>query len=224
MKRNMEWWSKPRKVTIVVDNPSWILSAAERLVKEICSTGDEAILARNHDDIPIGDIAFYLGCTHITPAKVLARNKRNLVVHESNLPEGRGFSPLTWQILEGKNIIPFCLLEAGSKVDAGAVILRDELHFHGYELIDEMRTAQAEMTLLLCKRFLDAPSPVTGDPQEGKGSTYPRRRARDSRLDPERSIADQFSLLRVVDNERYPAFFELDGNSYELKISKQGRK
>ena len=40
----------------------------------------------------------------------------------------------------------------------------------------------------------------------------------DSRLDPDDTIAQQFNLLRVVDNERYPAFFELLGRRYILKI------
>lgn len=221
MSNHLTWWTKPRQITVVVDNPSWILSAAKHLVEDIQKTGDEAILVRNHNDIPKGDIAFYLGCTHITPPDILARNRRNLVVHESNLPEGRGFSPLTWQILEGKNIIPFCLLEAVDKVDAGAVILRDELHFQGHELIEEMRDVQAKMTRSLCKRFLDAPTPQEGETQKGKVTTYQRRSPDGSRLDPQQSIAELFSLLRVVDNERYPAFFEFKDHYYELKISKR---
>ena len=32
-------------------------------------------------------------------------NKNNIVVHASDLPKGRGFSPMSWQILEGKNKI-----------------------------------------------------------------------------------------------------------------------
>ena len=33
------------------------------------------------------------------------------------------------------------------------------------------------------------------------------------------SGGQQFNLLRVVDNERYPAFFELDGRRYTIQIS-----
>jgi methionyl-tRNA formyltransferase len=56
--------------------------------------------------------------------------------------------------------------------------------------------------------------------QEGEESFYPRRGPKDSQLDPEKSIKDQFNLLRVVDNERYPAWFELAGQKYTIEIKK----
>jgi methionyl-tRNA formyltransferase len=37
-------------------------------------------------------------------------------------------------------------------------------------------------------------------------------------LDPQKSLAEQFNILRVVDNDRYPAFFEWNGRRYNLKI------
>ncbi|WP_341885428.1 hypothetical protein [Synechococcus sp. UW140] len=55
-------------------------------------------------------------------------------------------------------------------------------------------------------------------PQTGEASYYRRRRPVDSQLDPERTLAEQFDLLRVVDNDRYPAFFEWRGRRYGLDI------
>jgi len=215
-----EWWNKPRLVSVVVDNPSWILPCAERLVTELNADGDDADLCRSHDGVREGAVAFYLGCTRITPPDVLARNRRNLVVHESDLPNGRGFSPLTWQIVEGKNDLPICLLEAVEAVDAGPVIYRDRLCFEGHELNAEIRERQGSKTIELCRRFMAEPCPPEGAPQVGNASHYTRRDAAASRLDPTRSIAEQFNLLRVVDNERYPAFFDLAGRRYRLAIEK----
>ena len=215
-----EWWKKPRKVTVVVDNPSWILPHAEELVRLIREEGDDATLARAYDQVPKGDVAFYLGCVKITPPEVLRRNRRNLVVHESDLPRGKGFSPLTWQILEGKSDIPICLLEADEQVDSGNIIFRDMMHFEGHELIDEMRQVQGQKTIELCLRFLRAPIPLEGEPQQGEESFYPRRTPKDSELDVNKTILEQFNLLRVVDNERYPAFFQVGGKKYFLKIYK----
>jgi len=56
--------------------------------------------------------------------------------------------------------------------------------------------------------------------QRGKGSFYKRRGARDSRLDISKTIAEQFDLLRVVDNDIYPAFFKYKGQKYFLKVTK----
>jgi methionyl-tRNA formyltransferase len=215
-----EWWGKPRRVAVVVDNPSWILPFAEKLVRELNDSDDEAVLCRSHKEIPEGDVAFYLGCVKMTPPGILAKNKQNMVVHESDLPKGRGFSPLTWQILEGLNKISICLLEAADEADAGPVIYRDLVCFEGHELIDEMRKAQGEKSTALCQRFLNEPVPLDGELQVGEPSSYSRRKPHDSRLDTEKSIAEQFNLLRVVDNERYPAFFELYGHRYQVKIQK----
>ena len=41
-----------------------------------------------------------LSCGQIINKEVLQRNRNNLVVHAGALPKGKGWSPLTWQILE----------------------------------------------------------------------------------------------------------------------------
>ncbi|MBA4450532.1 methionyl-tRNA formyltransferase, partial [Cylindrospermopsis raciborskii CS-506_D] len=171
-------------------------------------------------DLQGGDICFYLSYGKIVPPSVLSQFKHNLVVHESELPQGKGWSPLTWQILEGKNDIPVTLFEAAKQVDSGNIYLQQWLHFQGHETIDELRHAQAQSTLELCKEFVrEYPDILKRTrPQLGKSSFYPRRRPQDSKLDPHISIGDQFNLLRVVDNERYPAFFEWAGRLYVVKI------
>jgi methionyl-tRNA formyltransferase len=215
-----KWWEKPRRVCVVIDNPSWILPHGQKLVEQLQTQGDTVRLCRSHEEINKGEVAFYLGCVKITPPDILARNRRNLAVHESALPKGRGFSPLTWQILEGKNTIPVCLLEAVQDVDAGPVIYRDELLFEGHELIDEMRDALGDMTVSQCLRFMSEPSPPPGHPQSGEPTHYDRRNPEDSRLDTDKTLGEQFNLLRVVDNEKYPAFFKHGGKRYKFTIKK----
>ena len=216
----LDWWQGSRRITVVVDNPSWILPYADSLVKELSVSRDSVQLVHGHDDVPEGDIAFYLGCISITPPEVLVRNRVNLVVHESDLPKGRGFSPLTWQILAGENEIPIVLLHMSHEVDAGPVVFRDLLHFEGNELLEELRAVQGKATIALCRRFLEASILPKGLPQSGSPTHYSRRFPGDSRLDPNKSIAAQFNLLRVVDNDKYPAFFELAGQRYILYIKK----
>ena len=205
-------------VTVVVDNPSWILAHAEALVAQAKARGCAATLARAFDEIGHGEVAFFLGCTTIAPADVRARHRVNLVVHESALPLGRGFAPVAWQVLEGVKRIPVVLFEAVDAPDAGSVYLRDEIRLTGYELNDGIRQRQGEVTVSLCLRFLEQYPQVQPEPQIGTPSTYRRRTPEDSRLDPDKSLREQFALLRVVDNERYPAFVEIEGHRYIVKI------
>lgn len=86
-----------------------------------------------------GDILVLLGCEKIIKDAILKKNRHNLVVHESALPEGKGWSPLTWQILEGKNEIPITLFEAVQNVDAGQIYLQRKMIFKGWELVDDLR-------------------------------------------------------------------------------------
>jgi len=215
-----DWWVKPRNVSIVVDNPSWVEPYGLELANTLSSGGDHVRFCHDYGDVLSGGIAFYLGCVKLSPPEILALNHRNLIVHESALPLGRGFSPLTWQVLEGKNEIPICLLEATEEADAGAIIYRDKCTFQGNELIDEMRCAQGKATVALCMRFMNEDVLPQGQEQSGHATFYTRRCPENSRLDTERTISDQFNLLRTVDNERYPAFFDYQGCRYQLTIKK----
>ena len=127
---------------------------------------------------------------------------------------------MTWQILEGKSEIPICLIEAASDVDAGSIFERSVMQLEGHELSHELRHLQGKKTIELCLNFCHRDSPPQGRHQEGEPSYYSRRKSEDSRLDMQKTLEEQFQLLRVVDNERYPAFFEHAGHRYKIQIEK----
>lgn len=207
-------------ISVLVDNDSWILPYAEQLVNNLTASGHSAQLVRNAENVAPGWINFMLGCTRIVSEQVLSRNTHNLVVHESNLPLGRGFAPMTWQILEGRNSIPVCLLEAGNDVDAGDIWLKEFIELNGTELCEEWRALQGKMTVSLCLKFVSQYSDLRAIKQTGQSSYYPRRRPADSKLDSDKTLREQFDQLRVADNLRYPAYFELNGHRYIVKIHK----
>jgi methionyl-tRNA formyltransferase len=208
-------------IQVLVDNPSsWILPYAQQLVFEFKSQGHDCELITEHEAILPGDVLFLLGCEKILKPEKLALHPYNLVIHESALPQGKGWSPLTWQILEGKNSIPVTLFEASDQVDSGVIYDQMYIQFEGHELINELRKKQGEATLTLAKQFVKNYSKLSPRFQQGAESFYPRRRPADSRLDPNQTIAAQFNLLRVVDNDKYPAFFEYMGHKYIVKIIK----
>ncbi len=208
-------------ITLLTDNPdSWIIPYVEELKSEL-SEDHEVFHVYKISDITGGDILFLLSCESIVPSEYLALHKNNIVVHPSKLPKGRGWSPLAWQILEGKNKIPVSLFEAVERVDAGDVYLVDWIILEGHELNDEIKHLQGMITTRMIKEYLKTYPSAAGTPQSGDDSYYPRRSAMDSELSVEKSVGEQFDLLRVVDNERYPAFFILNGKKYTLKIHKE---
>ena len=210
------------RITIASDSDSWIHPWNDRLEATLSASGHQVTRVTRAEDLTEGDLCFLLGCGFLISPERLALHRHNLVVHESALPLGRGWSPMTWQILEGASEIPITLFEAAEAVDAGPIYLQDTMVFEGHELVEDLRQVQGQMTVALCERFVSGFPQIVDQarPQSGDSSNYGRRRPEDSRLDPEQSVADQFNLLRVVDNERYPAYFELDGRRYTLQITR----
>lgn len=209
-----------RRVTVLTDNDSWVLPYSQRVVDIARGLGDEANLIRDQRELPEGDIAFFLGCVNIVKPAALARNKRNLVVHASDLPKGRGFSPWTWGVIEGSSVIPVCLIEAADEADTGPIIYKENVTLSGTELVADLRELIGTKAVELCEKFLSTAVSPVGTPQDGPVGHYRKRTPVDSELDVNKSILDQFNLLRTVDNEKYPAFFRIHGATYRLKIER----
>lgn len=180
----------------------------------------ECIEAFDVGDVAGVDVLFILGYTKILPEKFLALNGLNLVIHESALPLGRGFSPVQWQILDGANEIPVCMIEATNPVDSGEIYGTTAIKLAGHELMPEIRQAQANATKELIISFLSKFPECLKTPQTGNATHYRRRIREDDRLDPDKTIRAQFNQLRIADNDLYPAYFEIDGIRYLLLITK----
>ena len=206
-------------IQILVDNKSsWIIPYAKRLQQLLLSENHKVELLHNHDDIKKGDILILLSCEQIL--KNLNLNTHNLVIHESALPQGKGWSPLSWQVLEGKSQIPITLFEATQKVDAGVIYEQDNISLNGTELVEELRILQGEKTIELVIKFVTNYPNNSKKKQEGLESFYPKRTPKDSELNIYKTIDEQFNLLRICDNQKYPAYFYKNGIKYILKIEK----
>jgi len=207
-------------ISILLEEDSWIIPYARNLQNNLIERNYKVSIVNQPENIYEGWVNFILGYTRIVPTDVLQKNKHNLVVHESDLPAGKGFAPMTWQILEGKNDISICLIEATNMVDSGDIWLRDTIALKGDELCEEWRILQGQKTIEMCLRFVDNYNNLTSGKQKGQSSSYQRRSPTDSELDVNKSIAEQFNLFRVVDNQNYPAYFEYSGRKYKLTINR----
>ena len=204
------------KIAILTTKNQWFESYADALSEKL---GNIPIF-NNHVDINnIYDIIFILSYHEIIPQEVLKKSKHNLVIHESALPKGKGWAPLFWQVLEGRSKIPFTMIEASSKVDNGDIYMQEMLELTNYELNEELRGKQAKIIIQMCVKFVnDYEKYKIPVKQNGDESFYKKRDKKDSKLNIDKTIRDQFNLLRIVNNSDYPAYFELDGNRYTLKV------
>ena len=207
------------KITILTNSTSWMCKYDLKLKDELEKLGHTVKIIHKKEEILKGDITFFLSCFEIISSRYLKLSKNNIVVHASNLPHGKGWSPSTWQIIEGKNDIPITLFEATDSVDAGDYYIKDLLHLCGFELIDEWQEKLGLKIVEMCLSYIKQYETIKGKKQVGVETFYPKRNPSDSELDINKTIKEQFNLLRTVDNEKYPVFFIIDGKVYKIAIS-----
>lgn len=179
-------------------------------------------LVRRKSELSGGDILFLISCSEIIGAKDRAAYHNCLILHASDLPLGRGWSPHIWQILGGKQELTLSLLEAEDKVDSGHIWKKLKFQVSKHALWDEINEQIFEKEIELIDFAVSNFEHILPEPQ-GLGITatyYPRRTPLDSKIDPLQSIASQFDKIRVCDPQRFPAFFEMQGKKYKIILEK----
>lgn len=208
-------------IAVLTTKNSWFEPYASQLVEKILEEGYHSDLFFNAEEVPDRfEVVFMLSVYGLVKKKDLVRHKHNLVIHPSDLPKGKGWAPLAWQILEGKNEIPIVLFEAAEAADAGPIYLRDMITLNGGELNDEIRQKQGEKLIEMSLRFIKEYEQLTPTPQSGDSTYYERRTSKHSEIDTKKPLIEQMNLLRVCCNREYPAFFYHQGQKYILKIFK----
>ncbi|MBT2300801.1 hypothetical protein J7E70_10020 [Variovorax paradoxus] len=182
----------------------------------------EVTLLRTCRDLQGGDLLFLVSCGEIVTASDRAKFSKTLVLHASDLPQGRGWNPHIWQILAGATHLTVTLLEAEDKVDTGAIWHQLTIAIDKAALWNEINDTLFTAEMKLLDHAVDRLATVVPQPQRrGVDPSYHRlRNPSDSRIDPSGTIAEQFDLLRVCDPQRYPAFFDLHGCRYKITLEK----
>ena len=213
------------KIQILISKFSWANNYKKEILTKLKKFSKDIKILHSHKELKKNnDINIIFSYFKIIPTQYLKKSKVNLIPHESNLPKGKGMSPLTWQILKGKKKIFFSLIEASSKVDSGVVYFKKEKIIPKTFLFDEIKKIQLDENLKLIIKFIKFYKKKNKVPkskfQIGKSTFYKKRNPQNSEIKINKSIFAQFNLLRIVDNKNYPAFFKIYGKKYILRISK----
>jgi len=167
-------------------------------------------------DVTQGDFLFLIACHEIIKKNIRERFKHVLVIHESDLPHGKGWSPVQWLILEDVKTIT--LFEAADKVDTGDIWAKQHTKFEGHELANEINEKIFAVILSLMDLAINEVDKIKPYKQEKIDEPhFPKRIPADSEIDINKSIVEQFNLLRIADNERYPCSYDVVGaNSIDI--------
>jgi len=208
-------------INLLCDNKnSWFWNYSENFKKELENKKHKVNICTSENDLASADISVFISCINIVTSKGLRKSNSNIVCHPSDLPNGKGHSPIAWEILKGVNELTFTLFEAVEGVDSGPIYDKVKVGLSGHELNSEIKKIQAETTFKMIGKYIDLYPSVDSSQQEGKETFYKKRTPQDCQLDINKSIVEQFNLLRTVDNNLYPAFFLYKNHKYILKIEK----
>ena len=213
------------KITLLCSNPAhpvygylsrWMNDNNSKyeiqLINQICEVKD------------LGDILFLISCSEIVKAEYRDKFRYTLVLHASDLPDGRGWNPHIWDIVNGRNELTLSLLNAEDSVDTGDIWQKKKIKLTGAELYDEINdllfTAELALISWACEHIDNAkPSPQLET--DGTVHYHRLRTPDDSELDPECSISSLFNLIRVCDPDRFPAYFYHDGQKYTVTVTRE---
>ena len=186
----------------------------------------EIELVRQKKDLSGGDILFLISCTEIINSQDRMAYINCLVIHASDLPKGRGWSPHIWSILEGKEELTLTLLEANNKIDSGKIWKKLNFQVPKHALWNEINAQLFEKEIELIDFAVGNFKSVSAKSQalDIEPTYYPKRTPNDSEIDPYKSSESQFDKIRVCDPDRFPAYIELYGERYKLILEKVNDK
>ena len=172
-----------------------------------------------------GDLLFLVSCTELVKQHIRAMFSHTLVLHASDLPKGRGWSPHVWDVISGKSTLTLSLINAEDSIDTGDIWRKKHIELAGTELYDEINTLLFEAEIDLITWACSNVNSVEPYQQSVDHKNYYRKRTpADSHIDINLSIRDQFDLLRVCDPLRFPAFFQIKGKKFKLIIERFDEK
>lgn len=150
---------------------------------------------------------FFPHWSHIVPAAIVERFEC-VCFHMTDLPYGRGGSPLQNLIARGHKETKLTALRMTSVLDGGPVYAKRPLSLEGSaERIFER--AAGVISSLIEWIAANEPEPA---PQEGEPVSFARRKPAESRIPASAPVEALYDHIRMLDAPGYPkAFAELDG-------------
>jgi len=207
-------------VHVACSDPAHPVNAwLQRWARDNAARADIALL-RDKAGLCGGDFLFLISCHQIIGADIRALYRHTLVIHASDLPKGRGWSPMAWEVLNGADRITVSLLTAEDGVDSGDIWQKRGFKLDGTELLDELNAKLFATELELMDWALTYCDTARAEPQRGEPTMWPRRTPADSEINPARPLADSFDTIRIAEPDRYPAFFTHRGARYAIRLEK----
>lgn len=136
-----------------------------------------------------------------------------IIFHMTDLPYGRGGSPLQNLIVRGHKNTKISALRCSAGIDTGPIYLKKDLSLAGTAQEIFSRATEIIETMIV-EIYQNKLSPVD---QAGEVVLFDRRKPEDSNLSGIHDLEKIYDYIRMLDAEGYPkAFLETQGVRYEF--------
>lgn len=155
---------------------------------------------------------FFLHWSWKVPEEIVAAFEC-VCFHMTDVPFGRGGSPLQNLIVRGHLQTKLTALRMTGEFDAGPVYVKEPLSLQGGA--EEIYLRAGQLSAKMIQRIIR--EEMTPVPQQGKPVNFRRRKPADSKIRGPHSLEELFDFIRMLDADGYPrAFLQHSGFRFEL--------
>lgn len=190
----------------IAGNRSWNKSFLEELLS---ATGQNIILITKAEELNYENLVkldlryiFFFHWSNLIPAEIY-ENFECVIFHMTDVPFGRGGSPLQNLIARGIYETKLTALKCVKDLDAGPVYLKKSLSLHGNaeEIYLRATRLSAEMMLeILSKEIIP-------EAQKGETTIFKRRKPEEGNIVGKDNLQEIYDFIRMLDAEGYPRAF-----------------
>lgn len=155
--------------------------------------------------------------SYIMPPEIF-ENWECVVFHMTDLPYGRGGSPLQNLIVRGHKETMISAIRMTEQVDGGPVYMKHALSLEGSAQEILMRCSDIIFQEMI-PSFLDGSKKLVPVPQEGEPVLFRRRKPEEGEITADLELGQIYDYIRMLDGEGYPRAF-MEFGTYRMEFDK----
>lgn len=204
---------------VIATIKSWNIAYAKELQKKYEGIHEVLILTRKQEltvealEAFNPDVVFLPHWSYLISEEITDR-WNCVVFHMTDLPFGRGGSPLQNLIVRGYKETKISAIQVTKKLDAGPVYMKHPLSLEGSAAEILERCSEVIFHEMIPVFLEKKPQPV---PQEGEPVIFKRRTPAQGEIKSDMTLEQIYDYIRMLDAEGYPRAFIPFGN-YEMKF------
>lgn len=207
---------------IIVSNKEWhrkyIKEIATRTNKDVIYIDNKKCITYDYLHKLQPEWVFFPHWSYIIPAEVY-ENMNCVIFHMTDLPFGRGGSPLQNLIARGIYETKLSALKCTAQLDAGDIYIKQPLSLWG--TAEEIYLRAAELTKEMIIQIVKEKPQLYK--QQGEPVVFQRRKPSEGDIGELESLAEIFDYIRMLDADTYPPAF-LDKNNLHIEFTRASLK